>query len=301
MVKFLKFQDSVEDGDENVERSTDSVSLKNYRINPKTVTANEECSPLDDLLNLIDDEGDQAIDDSAKHKPAISLKTKPKDEVKHENEAPKIVVEKKLPQNEPNLLLVEKNTKIRLCKAAFHTEPELNSRLAFCGQFYKLSQLRQSMQNLKENGAGLDWYTIILIGSKTEPKCSARGNKFVIWHVYDLDNLERDRDVSLFLFGAAYTSHWKSSEFEVYAVLKPDFLDSNEKTTKKTEGLSLCVRNEAQLIKLGVTKDVSRCQYTPRAREGSVDQAKPCWKLVNLQRVPLCAFHCMQANKSKAV
>lgn len=216
-------------------------------------------------------------------------------------------------QQQQEMIVVEKNTGMRLVKPMFRTEAEMSSRLACGGRFYKLRQLKSSVKYLKE--VGNEWYTVVLIGSRTEPKCSARGNKYVIWHVYDLDTLENDNDeVSLFLFGAAYSAYWKTSEFEVYAVLKPDFLDdesttakqptsSSASSSKKSGGnfsnrLSICVRNEAQLIKLGCIKDVSRCQYVARAGETSMDQAKSCRKLVNSLRAPFCIYHCMKNKKS---
>lgn len=212
------------------------------------------------------------------------------------------------PQQSKELILVDKNTRIRIAKPAFQTESELNMRLTYYGQFYKISQMRQSMKYLKEVGTNTDWFSVFLVGSKTEPKCSAKGNKFIIWHIYDLDSLDREQEVSLFLFGAAYQSFWKAGEFEVYAVLKPSFLDSDENNSKSSgatkkndnfhDRISLCVRNEAQLVKLGITKDVSRCQSVTRSNKDAADQPKNCRKLVNLQRGSFCTYHCMQNNKA---
>jgi hypothetical protein len=38
--------------------------------------------------------------------------------------------------------------------------------------------------------------------------------------------LDKQQEVSLFLFGAAYKTHWKSSEFEAFALVNPDILDN---------------------------------------------------------------------------
>jgi hypothetical protein len=52
--------------------------------------------------------------------------------------------------------------------------------------------------------------------------------------VYDLNNLEHQQNISLFLFGNAYKAHWKSNEFEVFALMKPDFLDSKQQNSNNT-------------------------------------------------------------------
>ena len=48
-------------------------------------------------------------------------------------------------------------------------------------------------------------------------------NLLVIWKLVDLNNLDKQQD----MFGNAYKSHWKSNEFEVFALIQPDILDNN--------------------------------------------------------------------------
>jgi hypothetical protein len=44
--------------------------------------------------------------------------------------------------------------------------------------------------------------------------------------LYDLNTLDNTQDISLFLFGNAYKQWWKSSEMDVFALVKPEFLDN---------------------------------------------------------------------------
>lgn len=174
------------------------------------------------------------------------------------------------------------------------------------GRFYKLTQLKHSATFLKESAGSSnpqDWYTIGLIGSKTDSKHSAKGNRYIIWHLYDLSNLDSPQQVSLFLFGTAFDSCWKAGELDVYAILKPDFMDGNKGGPPSSSGganrdeVSLCVRKEVQLVKLGVASEISRCQYM--GTKGKSDQVERCKKWVNSPRPMMCTYHCIMSNKSK--
>jgi hypothetical protein len=125
-------------------------------------------------------------------------------------------------------IYTEKHTGIRLTKSSYSSEIEMNSMLA-CnfGKFYRLTELIRRTAELKDSSNNQDWFTIFILGSKSESKCSAKGNSYVIWNIYDLNNLERQQDISLFLFGSGYKSHWKASEFQVFALIKPEFLNNN--------------------------------------------------------------------------
>lgn len=124
-------------------------------------------------------------------------------------------------------ILTEKNTSVRLVKSSFKNDVDLNMRLA-CdfGKFIKLADIYRRTHELKE-AKDFKWYSIFLLISKTESKCSAKGNNYVIWKLVDVSNLDKHQEISLFLFGNAYKSHWKSNEFEVFALIQPDILDSN--------------------------------------------------------------------------
>jgi hypothetical protein len=103
----------------------------------------------------------------------------------------------------------------------------------------------------------------------------------MIWQMHDLNNLEHENDVSLFLFGNSYKTHWKTNLYDVFAIIKPDFLDDYKNTNQQKSGFNnkyfadgrtnvkvasskpgnsaassnkttLSIRNDAQLVHLGL-------------------------------------------------
>ena len=97
-----------------------------------------------------------------------------------------------------------------------------------------------------------------------------------------MNNLEREQEISLFLFGQSYKTHWKTSEFQTVLISKPQFLDDTkndnknknqfaQKPSKKapTKKFSLSVNNENQLIPLGILKDITVCQSYKKTQVGS--------------------------------
>lgn len=58
------------------------------------------------------------------------------------------------------------------------------------------------------------WATVGVLIEKGQPKVSAAGKKFSIWKLASLDGAA----ISIFLFGAAYTQHWKESAGAVFTV-----------------------------------------------------------------------------------
>ncbi len=160
------------------------------------------------------------------------------------------------------------------------------------------------------------------------------GNNYVIWRVFDAANLDKEQEISLFLFGAAYKTHWKSSEFQVFALVQPDILDSKKPNTapsnnspspyfnpnaskkpgsfKSTSNwnnfastkvdlsnkLTLSVKSDFQLILLGTAKDIVNCQSNTNPNVETLDPAKRCKNIVNLQEAPYCIYHCKQLDKT---
>lgn len=156
---------------------------------------NENEGGLDDLLNLMnsDDDGEQSKEESAQRKKVLIRKDKKESKVnslkKDENTdsprtkssititkaaAPKI-------QKEPSVdeeIFTEKNTNLRLIKTPFKNEIEMNMRvMSDSGRFFKLSDVNRRACELKESGGNIKWYTIVVMGSKTETKCSAKGRQ----------------------------------------------------------------------------------------------------------------------------
>lgn len=238
-------------------------------------------------------------------------------------------------QNDVEAIFKEKNTGLRIIKSEFKSEIDMNVHLA-CdyGKYYRLTDICRRMNEIKDS-KDMDWFSIFVIGSKTESKCSAKGNNYVVWQLFDLNNLDREQEISLFLFGGAYKSHWKSSEFDCFVLVKPDFLDSQknqpQSTTKNEYGstkpfvkigqnkkqnsdwnkfatkkvnqnlkLTLSVKSENQLVRLGIAKDISNCQSILKSNPSQGQEAaRKCKNLVNLEKAPFCTFHCIQFNKNE--
>jgi hypothetical protein len=241
----------------------------------------------------------------------------------------------KLPQEER--VFTEKNTGLRLNKTNFKNESDMNMQLVSSyGKFYKLTELSRRAQEIKDQGKSFEWYTIFVIASKSDTKSSAKGNNYCVWTLCDLNNLEKQQDISLFLFGNAYKTHWKSAEFEVFALVKAEFLDgknnnnnnnnnnssstykSNNSTgnwnnfAKKTVGntasvkLSMSINNDYQLVRLGNAKDITHCSsftkingFSNKDKEHtSKDSSNRCKNLVDTEKSPYCIYHSVQVDKA---
>lgn len=58
------------------------------------------------------------------------------------------------------------------------------------------------------------WATVGVVTEKGQPKVSAAGKNFAVWKLASLDGTV----ISIFLFGDAYTTHWKEAAGAVFAV-----------------------------------------------------------------------------------
>ncbi len=147
---------------------------------------------LDDLLNLMnsDDDSEKHEEESSQRKKVLIKKDKKEPKVSSfktaENvDSPKtkssITITKCHPkvQKEPSVdeeIFTEKNTNLRLIKTPFKNEIEMNMRvMSDSGRFFKLSDVNRRACELKESGGNIKWYTVFVMGSKTETKSSAKG------------------------------------------------------------------------------------------------------------------------------
>lgn len=308
--------------DDNNEDSEKPKAKKSFEDDLDGVDEDED-QPLEDLMALIESENKDEDEDQMK---PVGVKGIKKDEKAKEtpNKPKGDLIKKKsttTPAPKPNKqpmdkenFLTEKHTGIRLIKSSFSSDMELHTRVAAdFGRYYKLTDLWKRVEDLKAQ-KDLQWFTIGIMGSKSEPKTSAKGNSYIIWNMYDVSHLEAGRDVSLFLFGNSYKKFWKSSEFEVFIIKKPDFMDDlknsggagdkklnkNNKARDSAKKISISIRNDSQLELLGVAKDLSYCQAfkrgqgeTPAEREAG----QRCKNLVNVSETKFCIFHCKQVSK----
>ena len=165
-------------------------------INEEKNQNNNDNSGLDDLLNLMSGDDEKTENDPSQRKKVLITKSaanKNKQQVKKDNpvqnpttknESKSVLSTKssitisKAPSSsdtdEP--LFTEKNTGLRLIKAPFKNEIEMNMRvMSDSGSFFKLSDVNRRACELKESGGNLKWYSVFVLGSKSETKCSAKG------------------------------------------------------------------------------------------------------------------------------
>lgn len=291
----------------------DQINEKNTSIdknNDKPYEVQEDSNEhLDDFIEMLQSQDEREKDTEHKDEKKLNKDSK---------EAPRLNRNGEPITSEP--FFNEKNTGMRVIKSPFSSEQELNMRLTSeCGQYHKLNELIARAEVIKKKMPNYEWYTIAVMAFKSETKCSSKGNNYIIWQLFDLYNLEREQEISLFLFGNAYKKYWKTSEFELFAIINPSFLDepNNNRTAaaaapygkpngvpkKKTKKLTLSVRNESQLLHLGTSKDIGICQSYKRTQTGSGEQSsfeasQRCKNLVNLRLVQYCVYHCSTLSKS---
>ena len=62
--------------------------------------------------------------------------------------------------------------------------------------------------------------------------------------------------------------------------------------------LTLSIKSDFQLIHLGIAKDITNCQSNTNGNPETMDPAKRCKNIVNLQEAPYCVYHCKQLDKT---
>ncbi|KAK3272999.1 hypothetical protein CYMTET_18738 [Cymbomonas tetramitiformis] len=139
-------------------------------------------------------------------------------------------------------------------------------------RFFRIGGLRSA-------NVGTDtWGTVGVLVSKMKPRESASGQKWSVWKLSDLDR----NDVSLFLFGQAYTDHWKESEGAVLGI-------RGAKLKKDEKGeLSMSADQPDVVWKIGTSVDLGTCRA--ERRDGT-----PCTNHINKSQLEYCQYHLRQA------
>jgi DNA polymerase III alpha subunit len=81
----------------------------------------------------------------------------------------------------------------------------------------RLGQIESSLRGSDVQG---NWVTIGVIVEKSTPRDTAKGSKFVIFTLSDL----QDTRVNLMLFESAFKQHWTEMVGSVVAILNPEIL-----------------------------------------------------------------------------
>ena len=124
----------------------------------------------------------------------------------------------------------------------------------------------------------IDWVTFGVVVHKSATKVSAKGGKYAIWKLSDLE----EGNMTLFLFGDAYEAHWKESNGAVIAVLNARVLPPREGARSNERSLS--VTEPGEVAKLGSAQDYGVCKGT--RKDGT-----PCSMVVNKAKSPYCKYH----------
>lgn len=108
----------------------------------------------------------------------------------------------------------------------------------------KVSQIKIHMRggDIKD-----DWVTMAVVVSKSEPRTSQKGKKYSIWKLSDLKDCTKQ--VSFFLFGEVFTTHWKMAIGSVIGILNPNFMKENN-----SEEISFTVDHHQKVLHIGGSK-----------------------------------------------
>ncbi|XP_046625560.1 protein MCM10 homolog [Neodiprion virginianus] len=127
-----------------------------------------------------------------------------------------------------------------------------------------------------------DWVIAGVLINKSGTRSSQKGNQYCIWKISDLS--DGIKTVSLFLFGDAYKSFWKTNTGMVIGVLNPGVLDNKDENINEA---ALSVDNGQRIMILGVSKDMGVCKSKKKNGE-------PCTSIVNLHKCEYCIYHVQQ-------
>jgi hypothetical protein len=141
-------------------------SLREQNFDIEQNNEEDGMDDLDEFMNLLAGEDLEREQHSEKAKKPVEAQ-----KAKSPVAKPKVDDEDKEP------IIKETNTSIRLVKSNFHSDIEIQSRLTSSyGKFHRLSELHRLVSHLKSN-CDASWYTIGILGTKSDTKCSAKGGQ----------------------------------------------------------------------------------------------------------------------------
>ncbi|CAM6106805.1 unnamed protein product [Calypogeia fissa] len=172
---------------------------------------------------------------------------------------------------------VEKFSLLRI-KDRTASSAEVNTALSDL-RFVRLEAIKTAMMCDKVTGS---WATIGVIVERGLQQTSKNGKNYLIWKLGTLENTP----LSLFLFGAAYTEHWKESLGAIVAIF-----NANVRPDLKSKDPSLTVFRRDQVMKLGTSVDYRVCS-------GKRKDGTPCTIVLNKQlQGQFCQYHASAARQ----
>ncbi|MCO5549151.1 hypothetical protein L7F22_002617 [Adiantum nelumboides] len=181
------------------------------------------------------------------------------------------------------------NSHPRFCPrdSADHIDIETHSRLRIRNRLVSQSSLNTQLLDIRfvplqainiaamgENIKG-SWATIGVLAGKGTPKVSSTGQNFSMWKIASLDSTT----VSIFLFGEAFSHHYKEPAGCIFAVFS-----AKVRRDDKRKELSISISASDQLVKLGTSVDYSVCK-------GKRKDGVACTAVVNRQHGEYCQYH----------
>ncbi|KXS21611.1 hypothetical protein M427DRAFT_118640 [Gonapodya prolifera JEL478] len=160
--------------------------------------------------------------------------------------------------------------------------PENIATLLDSRRFVSLSDVHSTFQ--RGDDSALNWYTIGVIGEKSSPRTSSNNKKYLVIKLTDLAG----HIVSVFLFDAAFETHWKEVVGSVIVVANAEVVPATD--TYTTVGLS--VSNPDKYMTLGMSADMARCKGTRR-------DGQECTVVLDARHGEYCDFHAESAYKKK--
>ncbi|XP_049949468.1 protein MCM10 homolog [Schistocerca serialis cubense] len=150
----------------------------------------------------------------------------------------------------------------------------------------KFVSIAQAKQMKADKEPSIDWVVVGAIVNKSQPRTSKSGSSYTVWRISDLKSSLLT--VSIFLFGAAYSTHWKHALGTVVGILNPKLMAGREGYSDNETSLS--VNQSDKLLVVGTAKDYALCQA--RKKDGT-----PCTAFVNAHDSKVCVHHLVSEYK----
>ncbi|KAI4380385.1 hypothetical protein MLD38_006582 [Melastoma candidum] len=166
-------------------------------------------------------------------------------------------------------ILDDKFSGLRIKNQAF-TAAELQDKFSDI-RFLRLPVIKNLLVGDSFTGC---WATIALLTDRGLPKTSSSGKTYCVWRIGSLCG----DDVSLFLFGDAYTRNSNEKAGTVFALFNCNVRKDN------MGGFSLSIFSPSQILKIGTAADYGTCK-------GEKIDGTACTLAVNRRSGMYCKYH----------
>ncbi|XP_074558982.1 uncharacterized protein LOC141814893 [Curcuma longa] len=180
------------------------------------------------------------------------------------------------PRTSSDEIVVEKFSGLRIRKSLVDSI-ELANRFSDV-RFVRLHTIRNLLTDDNLSGS---WATVGVLTELGSPKVSSTGKNYCIWKMGCLN----ETNVSVFLFGDAYTASCKEKGGMVFALFNA--------TVRRGAGVkefSLSVYSASQMLKIGTSADYGICK-------GKRKDGVACTMIIDKRQGTYCKFHSSKASQ----